>query len=136
MVNAKADFQNGFSNTITRVVYTIPKIIVNILYIILLFFLINGLFTVSAGANKIKQSNEINAIAINNWFGNITYLHNKGIPTKVGREVIQHIHDFAACNPKPVVLSTLNNNRTIMVSMKKPKMIDNSNITTNFVVER
>ena len=69
-------------------------------------------------------------------YENTEYLHNNGTPTKVGSEVTQHIQDFVACNPNPVVLRTLNNNRTITASVKKPKTIDNNNITTSLVVER
>jgi len=116
--------------------YIIPIITVKTLYIILRFFLISGLLTVSAGANNIKFINDILAIINNIYIGNVIYLHINGIPINVGTEVTQQIQDLEACIPNAVVLNILNNSKVMIVSLKILRKIDNNNITITFVSDK
>ena len=134
--NDNAFFINILSRNIISIKYTIPIMIVAILYIILFFLRISGLFIVSAGANSINVNSDKHAIVIKIYRGIFIYLHNNGIPINVGTELIQHIHDLEACIPKPVVLSKLNSNRTIIVSLNIFRRTDINNITINLVIER
>ena len=54
----------------------------------------------------------------------------------VGTDETQHPHDFEACNPKPVALSILKNNKTKNVSLKMPNKIEINIITTTLVMDR
>lgn len=125
-----------FLQIIIIVRYIIPIITVKTLYIILRFFLISGLLTVSAGANNIKFINDILAIINNIYIGNVIYLHINGIPINVGTDVIQQIQDLEACIPNAVVLNILNNSKVMIVSLKILRKIDNNNITITFVSDK
>ena len=138
-INIEADKQfwmKLFLQIIIIVRYIIPIITVKTLYIILRFFLISGLLTVSAGANNIKFINDILAIINNIYIGNVIYLHINGIPINVGTDVIQQIQDLEACIPNAVVLNILNNSKVMIVSLKILRKIDNNNITITFVSDK
>lgn len=87
--------------------YNIEVEVQMILKIFLLFLLIIGLFSVSAGAylNMIKVPNIEIIIIIE--VGITNNLINIGTPIKINIEEIQQCQDLDACTPKPVALNKL-----------------------------
>ena len=90
-----------------RTTNIIAIIVDNILYVLLLFGLTIGLFSVSAGLFLKTRHIQIIPIIILNQIGNVSKLHNTGADIKIKVDETKQIQLLVACRPKEVVLIIL-----------------------------
>ena len=90
-----------------RTTNIIAIIVDNILYVLLLFGLTIGLFSVSAGLFLKISNTQIKPTIILNQIGNVNKLHNTGTVIQINIDTTKQIQLFVACKPKDGALIIL-----------------------------
>ena len=96
-------------NTITKIEYVTASRQAAIFLSFLFLSFVSGLFTVSAGAYRMKQTRQKMQIPILTGNVIVIFVSNKGIPSSNVIEEIKQVDDLLACKPNAGYLIILKN---------------------------